>query len=303
MPATWAVMVTGTVGWPPSLITRSPRSSSCTTPATEAVADDASTDTVPTRASPIIRALAVAAVRRGLRRPLRRASRPTAPPANGAVSTQRTGLDTAGLAAATPRKTATRPAPSTTSGCWSTVSVRTSAMAVPPAAASRSPSSARALMATVGSAWSSRIAATGATEEARRAGRTAARAVTTTPTNSVAPMVRGLTGRPDRSRPNSVLMSCCSPAARPIPAPRPATEPTRPTSNDSPSTDRVTWWREAPIARSSASSRVRWATSIENVLKMMNEPTNSATPANTPRKIVTNPSAWDRPSWVSSACA
>jgi hypothetical protein len=49
---------------------------------------------------------------------------------------------------------------------------------------------------------------------------------------------------------------------------------------------------------------VRWATSIEKVLRMMKEPTNSATPAKTSRKTLMN----DRPSssaavWSSACCA
>ena len=44
-----------------------------------------------------------------------------------------------------------------------------------------------------------------------------------------------------------------------------------------------TWRREAPSARSSADSRVRWATTIESVLWIVNVATSSATPANTSR--------------------
>ena len=47
------------------------------------------------------------------------------------------------------------------------------------------------------------------------------------------------------------------------------------------STERLTCRPEAPIARSIAISRVRWATVIENVLLMMNAPTNTATKAKT----------------------
>ena len=46
--------------------------------------------------------------------------------------------------------------------------------------------------------------------------------------------------------------------------------------------------RDAPIVRSSANSRVRCATVIENVLKMMNAPTKSAIPANASRKNLMN---------------
>ena len=51
----------------------------------------------------------------------------------------------------------------------------------------------------------------------------------------------------------------------------------------SPSTEPSTWRREAPTVRSIESSRVRWAIVIEKLLKIMNAPTNSATPANTSR--------------------
>ncbi len=47
----------------------------------------------------------------------------------------------------------------------------------------------------------------------------------------------------------------------------------------------MTWARDAPSVRSSPNSRVRWATVIENVLKMMNAPTTSATYANTSRNV------------------
>ena len=55
----------------------------------------------------------------------------------------------------------------------------------------------------------------------------------------------------------------------------PTTEPTMPMVSASPRTP-STWRRVAPSVRSSASSRVRWATVIENVLKMMNAPTSTA---------------------------
>ena len=47
--------------------------------------------------------------------------------------------------------------------------------------------------------------------------------------------------------------------------------------------------RPAPTARSRASSRVRWATSIENVLKMMNTPTSTLMKAKTSRKTLMKP--------------
>ena len=62
----------------------------------------------------------------------------------------------------------------------------------------------------------------------------------------------------------------------------------------------MTWRREAPIARSRADSRVRWATRIENVLWMLNVATTSAMPANASR-IIENMSRKSAP--ISSFCS
>ena len=59
------------------------------------------------------------------------------------------------------------------------------------------------------------------------------------------------------------------PCASSTPRPRPSVEPTTPTTNASSWTERITCRLEAPSARSSASSRLRWATRIEKVLTMM----------------------------------
>ena len=56
------------------------------------------------------------------------------------------------------------------------------------------------------------------------------------------------------------------PAASPTPASRPRTDATNPIASASSPTDQSTCPRDAPIARSSADSRVRWAMMIENVL-------------------------------------
>ncbi len=53
-----------------------------------------------------------------------------------------------------------------------------------------------------------------------------------------------------------------------------------PTTSASPRTVRSTCRRIAPIVRSMANSRMRWATVIEKVLKMTNAPTSTAAPAN-----------------------
>ena len=51
-----------------------------------------------------------------------------------------------------------------------------------------------------------------------------------------------------------------------MPATNPMADATSPTSTASNSTEPSTWRCPAPIARSSAISRLRWATMIENVL-------------------------------------
>ena len=58
--------------------------------------------------------------------------------------------------------------------------------------------------------------------------------------------------------------------------------------------------RVAPIARSSAFSRVRWATVMKKVLKMMNPPTSRATRAKISMKVLKNDNPWRRASWLSS---
>lgn len=75
-------------------------------------------------------------------------------------------------------------------------------------------------------------------------------------------------------------ISFIRPTARPTPAPTPSTDPTTPSSSASTSTDRLTCRREAPTARISPISRVRWATSMENVLMIRKMPTRNAIPAN-----------------------
>ena len=54
-------------------------------------------------------------------------------------------------------------------------------------------------------------------------------------------------------------------------------------------TEHRIWRREAPSVRSIANSRVRWATVIENVLKIRNAATNRATPAKTSSAVFRKP--------------
>ena len=74
-------------------------------------------------------------------------------------------------------------------------------------------------------------------------------------------------------------------------------------TSDSAITERSTCRREAPSVRSSANSRVRWATVTVKVLKMRKPPTSSATPANTSSAVRMKPSASDRSCACFSACS
>ena len=60
----------------------------------------------------------------------------------------------------------------------------------------------------------------------------------------------------------------------------------RPIASASSSTEPSTCRRAAPTIRSSANSRVRWATVIESVLKIVNAPTKIATPPKTSSTIL-----------------
>ncbi len=125
-----------------------------------------------------------------------------------------------------------------------------------------------------------RIASTGAIRAARRDGSQAASTVTPTPTASEARTAAGpITSGPLGSRSPEVSRTFGSTAATPSPAAKPSADATRPTSAASARTERTTGRRVAPIARSSAISRVRRATSIVKVLTIRNVPMNSETTA------------------------
>ncbi len=79
--------------------------------------------------------------------------------------------------------------------------------------------------------------------------------------------------------------SASSAFASPRPANSPTSDAPRPITRASTSTEPSTWRRKPPTIRSSPSSRVRWATVIESVLKMVNAPTRMATPPKTSRAI------------------
>ncbi len=96
---------------------------------------------------------------------------------------------------------------------------------------------------------------------------TADNTVTTVPTSSPAMIaLGGMTTLVDGKSIPIALMTALRPIASPTPATTPTTEASTPTTTDSPNTWPITWRWLAPIARSSAISRVRCATTIENVL-------------------------------------
>ena len=140
-----------------------------------------------------------------------------------------------------------------------------------PAAAMRVPATARTTEVAERSTATSRSAASGATRDALSAGVMLATSVVTTPTAAAMTIVSTPRTSPavGRSRPAPPIRAS-SPVARPSPTPMPIAEATIPMASASPVTDVRICRREAPIARSSADSRVRWATRIENVLWMLN---------------------------------
>ena len=154
-------------------------------------------------------------------------------------------------------------------------------------------------------AEASRSASTGATRVARSAGASAPASVTSVPTSRQTMIVRRSSTRlvVGRSMP-SALKSALIAFAKPRPARMPTTEPIRPIVSASSSTELSTWRRVAPSVRSSASSRERCATVIENVLKIRNAPTSTAMNANASRPVVRKERPWrmSSPS-LSASCA
>ena len=232
-----------------------------------------------TRATPSMRAKAVAAVRRGLRAEFVAASLPTAPngapttrPMPGTISSEMAGparkKPTIRSSAPRPTSDARRPVPPPRN---TPRRVNTT-----PAASSRPPRMVRTISEEPAADSVVRMASTGLTAPARRAGAHAETTVTTAP--RISGTTTALTLRP---RPPSMGMPCAlktalMAATRPMPATTPTAEPTRPTSRASVTTERVICPRDAPRARSSANSLVRWATIMENVFAMINVPTSSA---------------------------
>jgi hypothetical protein len=129
------------------------------------------------------------------------------------------------------------------------------------------PSTSRTRDRPVVSMATSRRAARGSTRDALTAGPTLAATVTITPSAMPVSTVSlpNAAPSPGSGKPMESIRAP-SPAARPTPATRPSAEATTPTASDSTIVDTSTWRREAPSARRSADSRLRWATTMEKVL-------------------------------------
>ncbi len=265
--------------------------------------DAVSTAVEATSARPTISAAAVTAVRLGLRIAFSRASRPELPRSlhSGAPTPQESGRATSGPSVVTPRKTASAPPPASARPAPRCPS-RPAASEPAPSARTPAPTARRRLEKGDGVAAASRSAASEATRVALRAGATAAATVTATPSPTaiaaaLARNWRSLVGRSMPAPPSRAP----SPLAARTPSARPVSEATVPTASASTSTERSTWPRLAPSARSRASSRVRCATRIEKVFQMMKEATNSETSAKASRALVRKPS--DCSSWEACAAA
>jgi hypothetical protein len=141
------------------------------------------------------------------------------------------------------------------------------AKAATPAPTMARPSTVRRSDVVVRSMAVSRRAAMGAMRLARRAGPTDDSIVTEMPTTKAVVTVALLMttvpfgiSRPTAPRRPRRPKDISTPAARPM------AEETAPMMADSSSTERSTWRRLAPTARSMAISRMRWAMVIEKVL-------------------------------------
>ena len=150
----------------------------------------------------------------------------------------------------------------------------------------------------------SRIASTGSTCVARRAGTKPETSVAIMPTASATMIVRASITVPVEGR--SIPAEDSSPrSAGAITSPprMPTTEATKPITSVSTTTELSTWRREAPSVRSSANSRERCATVTANVLKIRKPPTNTAIPANTSSAILRKPSESVMSAEALSACS
>ena len=150
----------------------------------------------------------------------------------------------------------------------------------------------------------SRIASSGSTCVARRAGMKPETSVAIIPTARPTMIVRAAITVPvDGSSSPNDASSPRRPGASRSPPMMPRTDATKPITRVSATTDVSTWRRDAPSVRSSANSLERCATVTANVLKIRNPPTKTAMPANTSRAMVRKPSDSLMSPAVSSACS
>ncbi len=241
----------------------------------------ANTVTNDTSASPIIRAAAVAAVRPGLRTAFSRARRPDTPRkrSTGLPTTDAMGLTIRGLSRATPMNTATAPIPTHASPGESAPKTPSSISRRPTAVMTTAMAPRRRWLRWVSSTAPSRRPVTGGTRVTLSAGISEASTVSTVPSTSARMIVRAAITVPSLGRSiSSALNSALMAGANPMPASSPSSDAPIPITNASSTTLRTSWRRLAPSVRSIANSRVRWATVIENVLKIRNAATNSETP-------------------------
>ena len=238
-----------------------------------------------TSASPIISADAVEAVRAGFRVALSRARIPGAPPIDraGAPSTAASGRTTLGAFIETPKKSSSTPSPSSSSRGPVAIplpSAPSETIAIAIASTTSEVTVPYLAQRDGGNTEPSRTAAIGGTRVARRAGRMLANSVTSVPTSSETTTVRVAKTVEPCGRSIPILTnSQFSNFASPRPRKSPITEPTRPITNASITTDHSTWRREAPSVRSVANSRIRWAIVIESVFAITKAPTKSEIPA------------------------
>ena len=159
------------------------------------------------------------------------------------------------------------------------------AAAATPRAMSTPPATVRAVRGCGAADSLERIASTGWTRPARRAGAQAESMVTAVPTT-----IGTTTASADRPSPpwGSSMplapMTALITATSTAPATTPTAEPNTPTTKASTATERVIWRRLEPSARSSANSLARWATIIEKVFAMRKVPTRRPTRPKAMRK-------------------
>ncbi len=253
-------------------------------------------------------AAAVAAVRLGLRPALSRARRPLvgASFSIGQPMIRLAGrtMNLASMAMATKSSRAPRP-------------MKSRRPLVPPSlkmpkASAPAPRAVKATAMTVlnlvkrvgGRAAPSWRAATGGARVARRAGASAERSVTPTPTSTAMRMVRGSSAMPavGMSAPTALKSSvdALGDAEAGGDTDRRGWSP----SESASATPEVSTWRRlAPRARGIANSRRLWATVMLKALKMMNAPTKTETPANARSTGVRNEPIASAISAVASAAA